>query len=111
MTDETEAQTRGRHENANLAIKAFELSQNLVAKWDRADFDAKRRLLEIVCLDLAFDGATLYLERRKLFDSLIEGLTLEKSRSDKTAIELFLAGISGWGIDIRSRIGLQKQFS
>jgi hypothetical protein len=77
----------------------------------QANFDAKRHLLENVCLNLALDGATLYLQRRKIFESLIEGLTLEKSRADKTAIELFLAGISGWGIYIRSRIGLQKQFS
>lgn len=83
LTLETEAQTRGRHENADLAVKAFELSQNLVAKWDRADFDAKRRLLEIICLNLTLDGVTLCPEWRKPFDLLAEGLPLEKSRGDR----------------------------
>jgi hypothetical protein len=49
----------------------------------RADFDAKRHLLENVCLNLALDGATLYLQRRKIFDSLIEALPLEKSRGNR----------------------------
>ncbi len=70
----------------------------------RADFDPKRHLLENVCLNLALDGATLYLERRELFDSLIEGLPLEKSRGDRTPLELFLAGIRGW------EAGLQRLF-
>ena len=69
-----------------------------------ADFEAKRRLLEIRCLNLALDGATLYLERRKIFDSLIEALSLEKSRGDRTPLELFLAGIRGW------EAGLQRLF-
>jgi len=33
---------------------------------------------------------------RKPFDVLAEGLVSEKSRSDKTPLELFLAGIRGW---------------
>jgi hypothetical protein len=33
---------------------------------------------------------------RKPFDVLAEGLVSDKSRGDKTAIELFLAGIRGW---------------
>ena len=80
---EVEVQTRDRHENADVAVKAFELSQNLVAKWDRADFDAKRRLLEIICLNLTLDGVTLCPEWRKPFDLLAEGLPLEKSRGDR----------------------------
>ena len=80
---EVEAQTRHRHENTDLAVKAFELSQNLFAKWDRADFDAKRRLLEIVCLNLTLDGVSLVPEWRKPFDLLAEGLPLEKSRDDR----------------------------
>jgi len=79
---EVEVQTRDRHENADVAVKAFELSQNLVAKWDRADFDARRRLLEIICLNPPLDGATLRPEWRKPFDLLAEGLPLEKSRAD-----------------------------
>lgn len=96
LTLEAEAQTRGRHENADLAIKAFELSQNLIAKWDRADFDAKRRLLEIVCLNLTLVDVTLSPEWRKPFDLLVEGLPLEKSRGDRTSIELFSSSFCDW---------------
>jgi hypothetical protein len=45
-----------------------------------ADDDAKRRLLEIVCLNCTLDGATLVRELRKSFDVLAEGLLSEKSR-------------------------------
>jgi site-specific DNA recombinase len=45
-----------------------------------ADDDAKRRLLEIVCLNCTLDGATLVRELRKPFDVLAEGLLSEKSR-------------------------------
>src|SRR5208337_3299645 len=64
----------GRHENADIAIKAFELSQNLRAKWLTSDFAAKRRILEIVCLNLRLDGVSLYATMRKPFDVLTEGL-------------------------------------
>jgi hypothetical protein len=101
---EIEVQTRDRHENADLAVKAFELSQNLVAKWDRADFDAKRRFLEIICLNLSLDGATLCPEWRKPFDLLAEGLPLEKSRGDWTPLELFIAGVGGWEARLRQRL-------
>jgi hypothetical protein len=33
---------------------------------------------------------------RKPFDVLAEGLVSEKSRGDKTAIELFIAEVRGW---------------
>ena len=36
---------------------------------------------------------TLVLAIRKPFDILAEGLASEKSRDDKTAIELFLSGV------------------
>jgi hypothetical protein len=36
-------------------------------------------------------------EMRKPFDVLAEGLVSKKSRGDKTAIELFVAGVRGWG--------------
>jgi site-specific DNA recombinase len=47
-----------------------------------ADDDAKRRLLEIVCLNCTLDGATLVRELRKPFDVLAEGLISENSRDD-----------------------------
>jgi hypothetical protein len=66
-----------------------------------ADDDAKRRLLEIVCLNCTLDGATLVRELRKPFDVLAEGLLSEKSRGDKTPIELFIAGVQGWETALR----------
>jgi len=42
---------------------------------------------------------------RKPFDVLIVGLHYEKqSRDDKTAIELFFAGVRSWGAAIRRRL-------
>jgi hypothetical protein len=46
---------------------------------------------------------------RKPFDVLAKGLLSEKSRGDKTAIELFIAGVRGWEAELRQRIGLQIQ--
>ena len=80
---------RGRHEIIDIAVKAFELSQALRSKWLTADYDAKRRILEIVCLNCTLDGATLVPEIRKPFDVLAEGLLSEKSRGNRTRLELF----------------------
>ena len=38
---------------------------------------------------------------KKPFDVLAEGLISKNSRGDKTAIELFLAGIRGWEAGLR----------
>jgi hypothetical protein len=38
---------------------------------------------------------------RKPFDVLAEGLLSEKSRGDRTPLELFLAGIRGWEAGMR----------
>ena len=71
---------RNRHEIIDTAIKAFELSQNLRAKWFAADWAAKRRILEIVCLNWKLDGVSLVPEWRKPFDLLAEGLQKKDSR-------------------------------
>src|SRR5579885_618040 len=77
-----DALDRSPDETAELAAKVFELSQTLRQKWLGADYDAKRRILEIVCLNCRLDGATLVPEMRKRFDVLAEGLLSEKSRGD-----------------------------
>jgi hypothetical protein len=41
---------------------------------------------------------------RKPFNALAEGLVSENSRGDKTAIELFIAGVRPW------EAGLRQQF-
>ena len=48
-----------------------------------ADFAAKRRILEIVCLNLRLDGATLVPEMRESFDALAEGLFSKESRGER----------------------------
>jgi site-specific DNA recombinase len=57
----------------------FELSQTLKEQWLTADYAAKRRLLEIVCLNCRLDGVTLCPEMRKPFDVLVEGRFLKTS--------------------------------
>lgn len=73
----------GREENAEIAVKAFELSQDLRAKWLTADSPVKRRYLEIVFLNFALDAATLVPTTRKPFDMLAEGLLIHSSRGER----------------------------
>jgi site-specific DNA recombinase len=77
-----EGTSGNRHEIIDTAIKAFELSQNPRAKWFAADWAAKRRILEIVCLNWKLDGVSLVPEWRKPFDLLAEGLQKKDSRGD-----------------------------
>ena len=78
-----EGQDRGRAEAGEIALKAFELSQTLKDKWLTADYRAKRRILEIVCLNFTLVDVTLVPVWRKPFDVLAEGLVSEKSRGDR----------------------------
>ena len=80
---EIEACGRGRHENADLAVKAFELSQTLRSKWLTADYGEKRRYLEIVVLNFSLDDVSLVPEWRKPFDILAKGLSIQSSRGDR----------------------------
>ncbi len=50
------------------------------------------------------DGVTLVPSMRKPFDVLAEGLVSEKSRGDKTPLELFIAGVRGWEAYPRRRL-------
>lgn len=79
---ELEACDRGRDEIIDIAVKAFELSQNLRAQWVTADYAAKRRILEILCLNWTLDGVSLSPTMRKPFDMLAEGLVWKNSRGD-----------------------------
>ncbi len=56
---------RSHDESAVLAVKVFELSQTLQNKWIAAGYPAKRRLLEIVCLNCKLEGKNLVLTIRK----------------------------------------------
>ena len=77
-----EACSRQGSEQADLAIKAFELSQSLAQRWLTADIPEKRHLLEIICLNQTPDGTTLCYEMRKPFDVFAEGLVGKDGRGD-----------------------------
>ena len=70
---------RSHDETAELALKVFELSQTLRQEWLTADYAAKRRILEIVCLNCRLVDAKLCPEIRKPFDVLVEGLLVPES--------------------------------
>ncbi len=74
---------RSHDENSDLASKVFELSQVLRSKWLSADYDVKRRILEIVCLNCELVDTTLVPTMRKPFDVLVKGLFVQSSRGDK----------------------------
>lgn len=78
-----EALDRNHDEDADIAIKAFELSQSLMDKWVTSDYTAKRRILEIICLNFRLDDVSLYPVMRKPFDVLAEGLLSQKSRGER----------------------------
>lgn len=74
---------RSHDETAELASKVFELAQTLRNQWISADYAAKRRILEIVCLNCRLEGASLVLSMRKPFDALAEGLVSRNNRGDR----------------------------
>ena len=80
---QAEVADRSHAERADLAARAFELSQALAEKWVTADHAEKRAILEILCLNLTLSDATLCYEMRKPFDVLVEGLSPPVSRDDK----------------------------
>ena len=79
LTLQLEATDRKKDETADLALRVFELSQNLKKQWFSADFAAKRRLLNLICLNLILKGVTLVISTRKPFNSLVEGLSVSVS--------------------------------
>jgi site-specific DNA recombinase len=79
LTLELEAADRKKDERADLAAKVFELSQNLKKKWITADYSEKRRLMEMICLNIVLKSKTLCISTRKPFNALIEGLSVSGS--------------------------------
>jgi len=79
---QTDTLDRGHDENGDIAVKAFELSQRLMEKWVTADYAAKRRILEIVCLNFRLDDVSLCPIWRNPFDILAKGLFIQPSRGD-----------------------------
>ena len=82
-TLQLEAADCSADEHADLARKAFELSQSLPERWVSADYSTKRQILEMICLNFSLDGVTLVPEWRKPFDVLVKGLLVSSDRGDK----------------------------
>ena len=61
---------RDDHEIADLAIKAFELSQSLQAKWITASYDAKRTILSIMLESALSNSEKIEFSLRKPFNLL-----------------------------------------
>jgi len=78
-----DATDRGREEQADLALRTFELSQSMTEKWLTADSAEKRKLVEIVVLNFSLEGESLVPTVRKPFDMLVEGLKVPSSRGDR----------------------------
>ena len=78
-----EADDRGRAEKGEVALKVFELSQTLKEKWLTADYRAKRRILEIVCLNFFLRDVSARYDMNKPSGVLAEGLDLAENRGDR----------------------------
>jgi hypothetical protein len=87
---------RQGNEESDIAVKAFELSLDLRAKWITAEFSAKRRIPEIACLNLRLDEVTFVPTMRKPFDMLAERLISAESRGDRRWT--FLNDLTGMGL-------------
>jgi site-specific DNA recombinase len=74
---------RSRSENADQAVKVFELSQSLQEKWLAADYAQKRQILSIVFLNFTLSDVSLVYEMRKPFALLREGLLVSSNRDDR----------------------------
>jgi site-specific DNA recombinase len=77
------AADRSRAEQADTAIRTFELSQLVEEKWLAADYAEKRHLLQILLLNCKLDGVSLVPTMRKPFDALLEGLVVPSTRGDR----------------------------
>ncbi len=86
-----DAHGRQRDEKTDLAVKVFELSQSLAEKWDSADIAAKRKILDILCLNWTLEDVNLTPTMRKPFDVIAEGLVTTDGRVRRPSVEPFLA--------------------
>ncbi len=92
LTLEMQSTDRQRDERAELALRVFELSQSLHRKWLTADHPEKRKILDIVCLNLTLNGVSLCIATRKPFNFMIEGLSVENSGEGEIRTPATLSG-------------------
>jgi hypothetical protein len=67
-------------------------------------YDAKRRILEILLSNCNLVDATLCPTIRKPFDVLVEGPLFGKSGGNRTPMELFVAGLRDWDLEIHQEL-------
>jgi len=60
---------------ADRALAAFELSQSLVQRWVKADYTAKRTILEIMVKSALLNSENIEISLKKPFDVLSNGLS------------------------------------
>jgi len=81
-------------ESIIIAEMVFELTQSIETKWLEGDYRAKRQILDLAGLNYTLEGTSLCFETTRPFDVLAEWLYLENGRLSRTAVELFLQGLS-----------------
>ena len=72
LEEDLQAEGEDQTDRSETAVKAFELADQLAAKWLTADPATKRLILDIVSLNLTLNGATLEVIARSPFDLLLE---------------------------------------
>ncbi len=70
-------------EETDDAVLAFELANSLEKRWDSADIQSRRILLDVICSNWTLNGVTLVPTMRKPFDALVEGPLNSTGRTDK----------------------------
>ena len=78
------------------ALALFNWTQQAAETWRGSNNAIRREILDSVCLNRALSDVNLVTTKRKPFDVLAAGLVSEKSRDNKTAIELLVAGVGMW---------------
>jgi site-specific DNA recombinase len=92
LTLELQATDRQRDERAELGLKVFELSQGLHRKWLTADYPEKKKIIEMVCLNLTLTDGIVCISTRKPFNCLVEGLSVSDSGEGEIRTPATLAG-------------------
>jgi len=65
-------------------------AKSLLKRAERnSDNAEKRRILQMVCLNLVLSGTSLCISTRKPFNALVEGFRKTESGEDETRLELF----------------------
>lgn len=83
LLDQLRDEGRIESDEGQTAIKAFELSQALEDRWDRADLASRRLILSLVSLNLVLRAGGLDIEPRPPFSLLLDGALVRNGRSER----------------------------